>query len=90
MRLRKVAKAARRRPVLVVWLDSGGHSGWVADEHCNCRPLRIYTLGWLIRKTAQALTVASSATSKGDEGQSQAPIAIPRCAVLSWRYLDRA
>lgn len=78
-------KKPHRKAVLVEW-DSGGCGEWVLDDDEDAKVVRIWTLGWLIKKTRRALVIsASTSNAKGRNAQSNAPIAIPRCAVLSCR-----
>ena len=86
--LSKTAKSVRRRPVLVRWIDSASSDvGWM-DEGDTVEPLECVTLGWLIEKSKTKLVI--SATIAGPESstfQAHAPMAIPRNAVISWRYV---
>ncbi len=88
MKLRKAAKKAGHRPVLIHWIDSTMTSEWVKIDEESVPILDVYSIGWLIEKTKTALTVSSSAT-QGPPRQANAPLSIPRCAVIFWRYLDK-
>ena len=87
--LRKIARFIKRRPVLVVWVDSGGQGGWAHDTEDLPEPMEIWTLGWLIKKKKHHFVVSASATTaRSYHAQSNGPIAIPRAAVKDWCYLD--
>ena len=78
-------KKPHRKAVLVEWVDAGGCGEWVCDADGGIKVVHIWTLGWLIKETKRALIVsASTSNAKGRHVQSNAPIAIPRCAVLSY------
>lgn len=87
MKLRQAQRRCGRRAVLVHWIDSAHSNGWTADSDAP-QGFDIFTVGWLITKTRTMLTVGASATAAtSSDPQSMAPVAIPRRAIVSWRYL---
>lgn len=49
--------------VMVWWVDTAHYRGWQLDGHDDLRPAEVRTVGWLIEKTDETLTIAQSITS---------------------------
>ena len=68
--------------VFVEWVDSVEHSGWAhksesATDH-NDHELKCQSVGWIVRKTTQSVTLAQSRSTLRNVA---ARIQIPRCAI---------
>lgn len=76
----------KRHPVYVQWVDSGGHRGWRDPDDLNLEPMYCETLGWLVRKTEDTVTVALNGVF---DNTSSAPfgefVTIPRVAITKMR-----
>ena len=88
MKCKKVSKVTRRKIVFVEWVDSTGGGDWVHEGQHS--PLcKIYTVGFMIAKDRDSVTVSASVTGSDDpNAQSNAPLTIPRCAISKLKTLS--
>ncbi len=72
--------------VVVEWMDSATADGWQheadAEKH---QPSVCKTVGWLLTKNRQYITVAASQSDSGNWSQA---MSIPRACVTSIRRLE--
>lgn len=75
----------KHHAVIVTWKDSATLRGWnnIDAEHA---PSEITTLGWLLRKTKDQVTITSCIS---DHGNTREALAIPRSCVVSIKKLPQ-
>jgi hypothetical protein len=76
-------------PMLVEWLDSRQpHAGWVLAEDLDDRgAVAIRSVGYIVRDTAESISLAQSAG--GPPEQYMSVIIIPKCCIQSVEPLVR-
>ncbi len=67
-----------REAVLVRWVDSASCHGWLKLDEISAEACEIETVGLLVRRNADVITVT---TSISDEGLVNDPITIPMKSV---------
>ena len=68
--------------VIVEWVDAHTGHGWERDDEADGEGSIVYTVGFLVRSTRQAVTVASTTDRKGSNNSR---ITIPRGMVKAIR-----
>ena len=88
-KIRKAERATGLQAVVVYWVDSAGADGWIRrDELKGFAPLDCVTVGFLVEKTDDHLTVASStAGGNGEQFQVNSPTSIPLVSITRWAFL---
>lgn len=67
------------------WEDSAAYSGYWLFFQKTRKPLRIETVGWVVKVTNAHVTIAASKTSDGDFGGA---LTIPRIAIHTLEKLN--
>ena len=72
--------------VKVTWLDSMSQDGWRDEEDAgDLTPSTCWTVGWVLKKTANRVTLSAS---RSDSGNCSQVIAIPRKCIVSIKTLE--
>lgn len=83
-RRRKDANEEKKSTLVFIhWIDSAGwHGGWSSEEQARgLRPVVCESIGMLCGEGADYLSIT---TTEANNGQRQAPLTIPKCAILEW------
>lgn len=82
-----MAKRAQFRRVEIDWFDSVADSGWGRLEKVDNRPSECQTMGYLVKASRLAVTVAQNHShGTGNVGDL---MTIPRCNIRRMRTLTR-
>lgn len=70
--------------IYILWVDSASPSdaAWHRTEELNMEPLKCETAGYLVRETADSISVASCVM---ENGSLYGVITIPKCSILKRR-----
>jgi len=70
--------------LLIEWVDSTFHGGWIGKDELKMVPLKCYSAGVVIDENPDAITLALS----GGEGEQYADtMTIPKCSIKRIREL---
>jgi hypothetical protein len=72
------------KPVFVTWTDATSFQGWQNPETTDFGPLKVDSVGLLLKKTADIIVLVQSDASNGAIGGC---LTIPRSRVVKLRYL---
>lgn len=72
----------------VVWLDSNTRSGWHYPEDQKYGPLKVVTVGHVIKETDEAITLSASVVF-GENYQTCDTMTIPICCILSIKDVSK-
>jgi|GEM_PF-5789510 len=80
----------RRLPIVVVeWIDSATGGGWQGIDQAEHGALECITVGFLVKETDEALSVAHSVSQQDGEDSGVCDmISIPQCAIRRWYLVD--
>jgi hypothetical protein len=66
---------------LIVWQDTWGEDYWKMPEEVSCHPKHVYTLGWVVKETEDAIAVALDHCL--EDGDYNGWSVIPKVCVIS-------
>ncbi len=70
----------------VDWIDSAASDGWQDEGHAaDTTPSRCMTVGWILKKTREHITLAGS---RSDLDNCSQVMSIPRKCIVSIKILD--
>lgn len=75
--------------VQIKWVDSHSPSAniWIDECDIDHSPLNIKTVGWVINKSKQSITVANQIAGE-NSNQVSGVITIPRCCIKKMKILN--
>ncbi len=82
-----MSKKQRPRMMFIEWHDAAGSPGWRAERDIQTVPAKCQSVGFLIRKTKKAITLACSRNLSNDGTPYDDSIVIPRSAIRRKRRL---
>ena len=76
----------KRQAVYLVWLDSGGHSGWQDPETLHQTPMRCETIGWYVSENEKCITLALNGCFDGTSAKPFGEfVTVPKCSIVKRR-----
>ena len=72
--------------VRVDWVDSHFVPGWESGHEAACRPVKVRSVGWLLKKTRHGVVLSSNIVD-GEESQHCGAMTIPAAAVRRVRVI---
>lgn len=79
----------RNHPLITVtWLDAHGDAYWEDEENADAEPIKVFTVGWLIKGSKEAICVAAS-LSENKTRRFSDYTTIPRGCISKVEYLGK-